>query len=136
MTALNHIRVALENHLSTTSPALPAIAYPNVPYTRVTGTPYLRVEFIPVTRRPVVIGPTPEQRISGLFYVTVYTPEDRGANAGMALADQLLARFNGSDSIVTANVMVRLEYSEAKMPLHDPPFFAIPVEIGWFAYKT
>ncbi len=135
MSKINAIRVALENHLNTSSPALPAIAWPNVPYTRVEGTPFIRAEFIPVLRRPVVVGPTPEQRTSGLFYLTVFTPEDRGAHAGMALADQLMARFNGSDAIVAANVIVRLEYSEAKMPLHDPPFFAIPVEIGWYAYS-
>jgi hypothetical protein len=135
MSKINAIRVALENHLNTTSPALPAIAWPNVPYTRVEGTPYIKAKFIPVLRRPVVVGPTPEQRTSGLFYLTVFTPEDKGAHAGMALADRLMARFNGSDAIVAANVTVRIEYSEAKMPLHDPPFFAIPVEIGWYAYS-
>ena len=81
-------------------------------------------------------GPSPEQRFSGLFYLTIYTPEERGAAAGTALADRLLTRFNGSSSIVTANAIVRLEYSEAKMPLHDPPFYAIPVEVGWYSYAT
>jgi hypothetical protein len=139
MSVTNDIRVALENHLATTpatpAPALPAIAWPNVPFTRVEGSPFIRAEFIPVTRRPVVAGPNPEQRISGLFYLTIFTPEDRGAAAGMALADKLLVRFNGSSAIVASNVIVRIEYSEVKMPLHDPPFFAIPVEIGWYAYK-
>jgi hypothetical protein len=135
MTAMNSIRTALENHLQTTpSPPLPAIAWPNVPYTRVTGTPFIRVEFIPVLRRPVVVGPNPEQRHSGLFYLTVYTPEDRGAYDGMAVVDRLLTRFNGSSAITTSTVIVRLEYSAAKMPLHDAPFFAIPIEIGWYAY--
>jgi len=131
----NAVRVALENHLNTTpSPALPAIAWPNVPYTRVTGTPYIRVEFIPVLRRPVVVGPDPEQRMSGLFYLTVFTPEDMGAHAGMTVVDRLLTRFNGSSAIIASSVIVRLTHSEAKMPLHDPPFYAIPVEIGWYAY--
>jgi hypothetical protein len=131
---ISAIRTALEAHLASTSPALPAVAWPNVPFTPVTGTPYLRADFVPVTRRPVVAGPAPEQRAAGLFYVTVYTPEDQGATAGLALADALLARFNGSTAIVASNVTVRLEYSETKMPLHDPPFYAIPVEIGWYAY--
>jgi hypothetical protein len=140
MTTLNDIRVALESHLASTSaspaPALPAIAWPNVPFVPVTGNPYLRVEFIPVTRRPVVAGPNPEQRFSGLFYLTVYTPEEQGAAAGIALADKLMARFNGSDAVVTTNAIVRLEYSEAKMALHTPPFYAIPIEIGWYAYSS
>lgn len=136
MSSLNAIRIALENHLATTTPALPAIAWPNVPYSPTTGTAYLRARFVPVTRRPVTTGPNPEQRHSGLFMVNVYTPEDAGANAGMVIADQILARFNGSDAIVAPTVTVRFEYSEAKLPLHDPPFYVIPVEIGWYSYVS
>lgn len=137
---LNDIRIALENHLATTSstpaPAIPAIAWPNVPYTPTTGTPYLRARFMPVTRRPSVAGPNPEQRHSGLFMVNIHTPEDQGANAGTALADKLCDRFEGSSSILAANVIVRLEYAEAKQPLHEPPFYVIPVEIGWYSYVS
>lgn len=136
MTKLNDIRVALESHLAATTPALPAIAWPNVPFTPTTGVSYLRARFVPVTRRPVVAGPDPEQRHTGLFMVNIYTPEDQGAEAGADLADRLLARFNGSDAIVTPDVIVRLEYSEAKMPLHEPPFYVIPVEISWYSYAS
>lgn len=135
-TKINEIRIALENHLATSSPALPAISWPNVPYTPTTGTPYIRARFMPVTRRPVTAGPTPEQRHTGLFMVNVYTPEDQGAAAGMGYADQIMARFNGSDAIITADVIVRIEYSEAKLPLHEPPFYVIPVEISWYSYTT
>lgn len=131
---INAIRIALENHLATTTPALPSVAWPNVPFTPTDGTAFLRAEFIPALRRPVVVGPDPEQRASGLFYVTVYTPENQGAAAGMGHADALLTRFNGSSGIVADSVTVRIEYSEVKMPLHDPPFYAIPVEIGWYAF--
>lgn len=136
MSSTNAIRIALENHLNTSTPTLPAIAWGNVPFTRAEGTPYIRAEFIPVARRPVVAGPDPEQRTNGLFYLTIFTPENKGANAGMVLADQLLARFNGSDAIVTDSVTVRIEYSEVKSPLHDPPFYVIPVEIGWYSHTT
>lgn len=141
MTKTNDIRVALENHLATMSPTPPVIAWPNVPFappldTNGVALPYLRAQFIPVTRRPSVIGPSPEQRHTGLFMLTVYTPEDAGANAGMVLVDSLLARFNGSSSIVAATVTVRLDYSEAKLPLHAPPYYAIPVEIGWHSFVT
>jgi hypothetical protein len=135
MSSMNAIRVALENHLNTTTPALPAIAWPNVPFTPVTGQTYLRTQFAPTSRRPVVVGPSPEQRLEGLFFVTVYTPEYKGADEGMRLADRIMQRFNGSSSITASTVTVRLDYSEARLPLHDPPFFAIPVEIGWFAFK-
>jgi len=134
MTVTNSIRIALENHLAGMV-GVPAVAWPNVPYTPTPGTPYLRVQFIPVNRRAVVAGPNPEQRHSGLFYVTAYTAESLGSSAGLVLADVIQARFNGSSAIVTSPVIVRIEYSEVKLPLHDPPFYAIPVEIGWYAFR-
>jgi hypothetical protein len=132
MTTLNAI--ALENRLATTTPALPSIAWPNVPFTPTTGTAYIRSTFIPVTRRPVTAGPNAEQLHTGLFMVNIYTPEDAGASAGMTYADQLLARFKGSDAEVASTVTVRFAYSEAKRPLHEPPFYVIPVEISWYSY--
>lgn len=135
MTTINDIRVILESRLAGTA-GLPAVAWPNVPFTPTPETTYIRAEFIPVLRRPSVAGPNPEQRFSGLFYLTIYTPDERGAAAGMTLADTLLARFNGSESLVTTNGIVRIEYSEVKMPLHDPPFYAIPVEVGWYSFTN
>jgi hypothetical protein len=89
---------------------------------------------MPVSRRPVVVGPDPEQRQSGVFMVTAYSPEMAGAATCTKLAEAIEERFSGSSAIVAPNVIVRLEYAEAKRPLHDPPFFAIPVEIGWYAF--
>jgi hypothetical protein len=117
------------------SPALPAIARQNVPYARTQGTPFIEVTFDPVVRRPVTAGPNPEQRTSGLFYMTIYTPENGGAGPGLDIADRLVARFDGSSAILYPDVIVRIEYGEVKPSLHVPPFFAIPVEIGWYAYK-
>lgn len=136
MTNLNNIRTALENHLATTSPALPDIAWPNVPYTPTQGVSYLRATFMPVTRRPVTAGPTPEQRRTGLFMVNIYTPEDQGALAGTQIAERIEERFNGSSAIIVSSTIVRIEYSEAKLPLHEPPFYVIPVEISWYSYAT
>lgn len=135
MTQLNAIRIALENHLATIGGApLPAIAWPNVPYARQEGVPYIRVEFLPMVRRPATVGPDPHQQRSGMLLLTVFTPESQGAATGTLLAERLERRFDGSTAVAASTVNVRLEYSEAKPPLHDPPFFAIPVEIGWYAF--
>lgn len=136
MTALDDIRVALENHLATMtySPTLPPVAWPNVPFTPPANATHIRAIFMPVTRRPVVVGPDPEQRRSGVFMVTVYSPEETGAAECTRLAEAIEDRFNGSTAIVAADVTVRLDYSEAKRPLQSTPFFAIPVEIGWHAF--
>ena len=135
MSVMNDIRIALENHLATMVPPPPAVAWPNVPFTRQEGQTFLVIDFQPLVRRPSTVGTDPEQRVSGQFFITVYTPEAQGASEGMLLADALLIRFNGASAVIAPKVVVRLEYSEVKRALHDPPFFAIPVEIGWYAYS-
>jgi hypothetical protein len=157
MSSFNDIRAALETHLADmplsnpwdfdpswddSSPTVPSvddvlqIAWPNAIFEPRPNLPHLRVQFLPTSRRAAVVGPNPEQRLIGLFFVTVYTPEMEGSGIGMTLADLIMARFDASSSLITPKVTVRLEYSEVRLPLHDPPFFAIPVEIGWYAYKT
>lgn len=136
MTTLNQIRIALENHLATMTPTPPSIAWPNVEFAPTTGTTHFIARFVPVTRRPITQGPTPEQRYEGLFMIDIRTPEGLGAAAGMGHADALQTRFNGSSSITTANATVRIDYGEAKLPLHDPPFYVIPFEIGWHSFAT
>lgn len=137
MSTTNAIRIALENHLQgmdSSSDPLPPVAWPNVPFTPPENAVYLRAEFIPVLRRPVTVGAGPKQRHSGMFYVTVFSPERSGAAAAVEWVDLLQARFDASTSISAAAVTVRIDYAEAKQPLHTPPFFAIPVEIGWHAH--
>lgn len=127
------VRTALEKHLADT-PGLPPVAWPNAAFSPLPGQAYIRAEFIPVTRRPIVMGPHPMQRMTGLFMITVFVPERDGAGTGLALADVLSQRFNGSTTIQSPQVNVCIEYSEVKLALHSSPFYAIPVQVGWYAY--
>lgn len=134
MTVTAKIRTALENHLATTTPALPAIAWDNVPFSQAPGTSYIQAVFAPMTRRPAVRGPNPQHRHDGTLLLVVCTPEDRGPGAGTALADQLQARFNGSTDVAGTGITVSIAHSEAEMGYMRPPFFCIPVRVAWYAY--
>lgn len=134
MTITAKIRTALENHLNTTTPALPAIAWDNVPIEQAAGTAYIQAMFVPILRRPAVRGPNPQHRHEGVFLLTVCTPQDEGSGPAMALADQLQTRFNGSTDVTFGGVSVSLIYSEAEMGYHRPPFYCVPVRISWYAY--
>ena len=63
------IRVALETHLSNLS-GLPDIAYENVPYEPTTGQSFIRVAYMPVTRRPAVRGLNPQQEYLSLIHIS------------------------------------------------------------------
>jgi hypothetical protein len=134
MTATAKIRTALENHLNTTTPALPAIAWDNVPFTQDAGTTYIQAVFEPLTRRPAVRGPNPQHRHEGDFVLTICTPQDEGSGPATALADQLQARFNGSTSVIGPQINVSIDFSEIGVGFHRPPFFCIPLRISWYAY--
>ena len=129
------IRLALQAHLvNTPAPALPTIDYDNVRFDQEPGVPYIQAQFAQLARRPAVRGPDPEHRYSGIFLLTVCTPENSGPTAGEEVADQLQERFNGASSIQGVDVNVSIEYSEAEMGYHRPPFYCIPVRVGWYCY--
>ena len=91
----NDIRAALESHLSTTA-GLPAIAYENVPFDPTTGTSFLKVMYIPTTRRPAVRGLNPQQRYEGLLSVTVYCPEGNGPSTADDYANLVTEAFEAN----------------------------------------
>ena len=98
MTIINDIRACLDTHLSGTV-GIPAIARQNVPYQPTTGTPFVKADLVPTSRRPAVRGLNPQQRYDGLYSILICTPEGMGPGAGYDLADLLLDRFNATTDI-------------------------------------
>lgn len=160
MTIINDIRACLDTHLSGTV-GLPAIARQNVPFEPATGTSFIKVDFVPVSRRPAVRGLNPQQRYDGLYNLLVYTPEGLGPGAGYNIADTLLARFEATTDITYVNtldallqengdhllkedngllllerqIIVTLDYSEIRTSFLDSPFYCTPVTVAWYIYN-
>lgn len=134
MTILNDVRAVLDNRLVTT-PSLPEIAHQNVKFTPTNGQPYIKVDFMPSARRPVVMGPNPQQLHTGLYRLLVCTPENLGSGAGFEIADTLLDRFDASTDISYNGVIVSVEYSEVGVSFLDAPFYCTPVFVGWYIYN-
>ena len=136
MTVTNAIRAELEKHLSTTTPALPAIAWGNIKFDQTAVTQYIQTQFAPMMRRPATRGPDPQYRHSGVFLLTVCVEEETGAGAGLVLVDRLLGRFRVDTAILGVDVNVRIDYSEPEMPYQRPPFYCLPVRVGWYCYAN
>ena len=160
MTIINDIRACLDTHLASTS-GIPAIANQNVPYRPTTGTPYLKVDLVPTSRRPAVRGLNPQQRYDGLYSILVCTPEAMGAGAGYDIADLLLNRFNattdisytsptdtillesgddillesGDKLLLGSPTIVSVDYSEVRTSFLDSPFYCTPVIVSWYVYN-
>ena len=102
------IRAALETHLSNIS-GLPDIAYENVPYEPTTGQSFIRVAYMPVTRRPAVRGLNPQQEYRGILALNVYAPEGTGPAACEDIVEKLLEGFEATTDIT---------YNDGSDPLH------------------
>ena len=114
---------------------VPQIAYENVPYVPTTGTSYIKVDYLPTSRRPAVRGLNPQQRYDGIFAINCYAPEGNGPSAAETIAENVMTAFEATSSFTTNNVTVSIDYAEADQALVDSPWFLVPVNIGWYAYK-
>ena len=128
------IRSILEVQLSNIS-NVPQIAYENVPYVPTTGTSYIKVDYLPTSRRPAVRGLNPQQRYDGIFAINCYAPEGNGPSAAETIAENVMTAFEATSSFTTNNVTVSIDYAEADQALVDSPWFLVPVNIGWYAYN-
>ena len=113
----------------------PAVAYDNVRFDPSESQTYLRTHFLPALRRAATAGPDPENRHSGTLMLMVHTPSYQGAGPAYRLADELLERFANHSSLRGVDVNVSIQYSDVKDGASVPPFFVVPVEVGWYAFK-
>lgn len=138
MSIYNNIRAALESHLSTTAD-LPDIAYENVSFDPTTGSSFLKVAFVPVSRRPAVRGSNPQQRYDGVFRVFCYTPEGNGPAAADDLANKVMDAFDATTDISFTpaggdEIIVSVDYAERDSGFVDTPWYYATVNIGWYVF--
>ena len=130
----NDIRSALESYLAATS-GIPDIAWANVPYETDPEIPFIKTTLVPTSRRPAVVGPSPQQRYNGLFSLLICTPENNGSFAGYDYADLLCERFDATTDIPNGSLVISIDYAEVGASYYDPPYFCTPVTVGWHTYN-
>jgi len=128
------IRVALETHLAN-MPSVPDIAWQNVDYTPTTGTPFIKFQFQPTSRRPAVRGPSPQHRYQGICTFLLHYPENVGPGASQDVVDAVVDRFEATTDLTESGTNVSIDYVEQNTPYHSPPWFVTPVTVGWYSYK-
>ena len=134
MTIINDIRACLDTHLSGTV-GITAIAHQNVPYERTNGTPFVKADLIPTSRRPAVRGLNPQQRYDGIYSLLICTPEGLGPGAGYDIADLLLSRFDATTDISNNGLIISVDYSEVRTSFLDSPFYCTPITVAWYCYS-
>lgn len=128
------IRAALEKHLTSASFDLPAIAWENVEYSPTTGTPFIKVQFQPTSRRPSVMGLLPEHRYQGIMTILCYQPEGSGPGNSQDLTDSLLSHFNSTTDISWDGIIVSVDYSQQESSYINSPWYVTPITVAWYLY--
>lgn len=131
------IRAALEVKLANVA-GIPTIAYENVSFSPTTGQSFVQPRFIPVSRRPSVRGPNPQQRYDGVFRVFCYVPEGKGPAAADDLANKVIEAFDATTDISFTSgdntIIVSIDYAERDNGFVDTPWYYVAVNIGWYIY--
>ena len=128
------IRAALETHLNTSSFSLPDIAWENVDYKPSTGTEFIKVQFLPTSRRPAVKGTNPRHRLQGIFRLLCHFPENQGPGNTQDLVENLIDRFDSTTDIILDGTTVRIEYTQQESSYSSSPWYITPVTVAWFSY--
>lgn len=139
MTVYNDIRQALESQVANVT-GIPAAAHRTWenqgPYTPTPGMAWVRSTLMPVDNPPAAIGPNPPLRYSGLFRIEVFWPENVGPASAETLADNIRAVYYVGVGFTKNTTTVRVEYAKRLPGFPDTPWYVVPVDVRWFAYRT
>lgn len=90
-----------------TDPVL-AVAWPDVPFTPTTGTPYLAVSFLPNGNQRRFIGSSAPHRHIGIMQVDVMWPKGQGEIQPLKVAGQVAAHFPCDLALYQDGIRVRI----------------------------
>lgn len=133
--SLDAIQVALSAHVATLSPALP-IAWANVAYTPIVGTPFMRVNFLPAqTYNPSMgVGALDLKRYTGIMQVTLFYPINQGEGDPRRKADAVIALFPRGLTLTSSGVVVHVDNTPSAAPGYSQDaWYVLPVSVYYRA---
>lgn len=129
------IRDAVEAHLAGTS-GLPSSAQwsvQNTAFQPTLGTTWVRLTFAPGFRDLLTVPASGGWvQTSGLVFVDLFFPLDRGPDTADDLSDAVVARFPpGQQFTLAGGRTLRVTRSLARGGNREKEWYHVPVEIGW-----
>lgn len=130
--SISSIRVALETHLNTISPAI-QYAYENVPFTPTTGVPYASVYLLPATPANPTMGDG-YYREQGIFQVTLMFPLQAGPKTAADRAEKIREAFKRGTTLTSGSIQVIIDRTpEISQGRVDGDRWSVPCKIRWFS---
>lgn len=130
--SITSVRAALEAKLNAMTPAL-AIAWQNVGYTPVTGTPYQACFLLPAIPSNPTVGDG-FYREQGIFQISLFYPLLTGAQAAEARAQLIRTAFKRGTVMISGAVEVMVDTTpEIGQGRADDDRWHVPVRVRWSA---
>jgi hypothetical protein len=132
-TAFSDIPNLLESKLVALALGLPVV-WENLPLVP-PATPFLQATTLPAAAQAAGLGVNAQNRVDGVFQVSVWTPAETGRGAGLTYADQIATGFKRGTNLSTGNTrIVTTAVSRAPSFVDDSGWFHTPVSVSFFAY--
>jgi len=128
---------SLETYLTTIGLELP-MAYDNIKYQSVPGTPYLRVSHHPVDTTPLTLGSHGVMETVGIMILGLNYPAGSGSGAALSKADSLSLSFLPGSSLAAGSGSIIIDKTTlgSKQPGVTPDWFTYPVTVYYKAYHN
>jgi hypothetical protein len=122
------IRAAFSAKLLTLSP-LPSIAWENVSFTPVIGTPYLQPFLLPGEPYQAEQGEAGQNRHAGVYQVSIYAPSGAGVGVINALADAVCNLFKRGTVLTYSPISLTIWKAYPGPMMQDTDWIHIPITI-------
>lgn len=127
------IAQALESRLAAFTPAI-AIAYENLPFAPVTGTPYLKANLLPASPDNSEMG-SKNYFERGILQITLLYPNNAGAGVARAKAVAIREWFKRGTTLTASGVNVTVTNDPAIAPgFNDGDRYVLPISINYQAH--
>lgn len=132
------VRASLEGILATWAAGKPiAVGWEGTEFKPVTGQPYLRCYLMPATTRSRMID-LEDRVFSGVFQVSIFTPQGLGSAAAETLLGELDALYRTSAPIIVGGrptVYITTPMSAGRSALQGG-YFALPASCEYQAHSV
>lgn len=129
-TSFDNIESALQNHLATMSGIID-IAWPNVPFSPVVGTPYLRFNILFAEPTQSTLGTTGTNEHRGFAQIDCVYPSAEGTASQRAMAGLITERFKRGTDIIASGQTITVLNVYPSGRTEDGDWLTVPITINF-----
>lgn len=113
-----------------------SVAEPNKVFKAVTGSPWVRIDFLPAQPWPAGLGVHALNENKGLFQFSLNWPLDTAWGQNTKAVDSLCSAFKRGTRLVENDCAVTIEKAWPSPGWQDGLFYITPISVAWNCYAS